>query len=125
MKKVILFLLMGLGLPLYMQAQVYICETVLFCNDAGQCVEWEICDEVESFMSELKQKFTGNFDLRSSSITLSGFSRKAEGHTFIIKEKTFLKAGGKGENGLAGRAVIPGKYTVRRGQLNLKLGDKG
>lgn len=49
-----------------------------------------------------------------------------EGPIVTITQNTFLKLpDGKEENTLAGRSVLPGKYKITNGSLNLKIGEKG
>jgi hypothetical protein len=51
--------------------------------------------------------------------------KKCEGRSVTINKNTFLKLPeGKKENTLVGKSVLPGKYKINNGRLNLKLEKK-
>ena len=103
---------------------VYVCETVLFCNDNGNCVEIEICDVVEGFLDSRNPAFGGSFDLNRGALKMSGLPRSANGQTVTIKRGTKLQPprSGKPIEALAGRSVMAGKYQIKGNSLNLKIG---
>jgi len=106
------------------QAQdVYICETVCFCNDNGACACIEICDIVEEFSDELTGNplKIGGFD--GGALRISGFPSGMNGRTISIPKGTAFTAAPKGGalERLIGQTVAAGDYKVDGGSVTLKI----
>lgn len=126
MKNLVIVLMFCLSANVCVQAQdVYICTTVLFCNENGNCVEIEICDIVESVIDELRNPFQGIFKQKSSVLGLGGFPKSFENRTVYIKKGTKILSPEKTatDKDLIGRQVEPGKYVIKNGYLKLGLGE--
>lgn len=102
---------------------VYVCETVLFCNDAGQCVEIEICDVVEGIIAP-GLRLGGGFDPAQNLLKLSGLPRALNGQSISIPKGARFSAPARVKplENLVGRGITPGNYRVDNGSLALKIG---